>query len=490
MKKIIIIGGGLGGLTSAILLARKGFEVTILEKNNQVGGRLGIIKGKGFTFDQGPTLLLMPSVLKNYFSSVGRKIEDYLELEQIDPIYKVYTNDSGNSIEISSNNARTISTLEKIDPQDAKRYFDYLQKGNEYYQLAVNYFLNKNVHQFSDFLNPGALVALSKIGLSNQYYDHVSRFFRNDSIRAAFSFQSIYVGASPKDIPAAYSLIQFVEVAQGVWSIKGGLGAIASTFEKIATEERVNIVYEKKVKKIMVQNRKAQGVELEDGTILTADIVISNLDLPFTYQNLLEKETSPVQSRKLKHSCSSLMMYVGLKKKLPISHHTFLLPKDFLGGLNELFHGKSLPTDPGIYLNCASQTFSGMAPKGGSSLYVLVPVPNLESEIDWKKELKPFKEKVWKKINDWLKLNIKPSDIVFEKVITPNDWKESFSLLHGSTFGLSPTLFQSAFFRPQNRDPLIRNLYFVGASTHPGSGIPIVLYGAQNTVNRILDEQT
>lgn len=489
MKKIIIIGAGLGGLASAILLSRNGFDVTILEKNSHVGGKLTTFTHKGFTFDAGPTLLLMPGVLMDFFKKIGKKMEDYVTLKPIDPVYQVYVNDSGQSIEISSNNAKTLSTLQQIDATDASRYFDYLQKGNDYYQIATDFFLSQNVHQPLKLLNPASIRAFFKIGLSGSYYDHVSRYFKNDSIRAAFSFQSIYVGASPKDIPAAYSLIQFVEVSQGVWTIKGGLGAISKALEKIAREEKVKILFNRAVKKIKNVNHRASGVELIDGTILLADIVISNVDLPFTYQHLLDQNTSPVQKRKLQYSCSAFMMYVGLKKKINVGHHTFLLPKDFLGGLNELFHGDSLPTDMGIYLNCVTKTFPEMAPKGGDALYVLVPVPNLQSNIDWSTESKPFKEKVWKKINAWLKLTISEKDIAFEKIVTPLDWQESVSVLHGSTFGLSPTLFQSAIFRPQNRDSVIRNLYFVGASTHPGSGIPIVLYGAQNTVNRILDEQ-
>lgn len=489
MKKITIIGAGLGGVAAGIELARKGFCVTILEKNSQAGGRLKTIREKGFTFDSGPTLLLMPNVLRSFFSRMGRKMEDYIQLVPIEPIYRVYQG-KNKPIQISADKHKTKAAIEKISPADAKRYDDYLAKGKKYAELATEFFLDANVHHLTHFLNPKALGALLTIGFSKSYYGHVGEFFKNDQVRSTFSFQSIYVGASPTDIPAAYSLIQFVEVTQGVWSIPGGLGELMRTLEKMAKEEGVLIQYKRTVKQIKVQNNRTTGVELTDGFFVPADIVISNADLPFTYQHLLLDKKSPVQSRKLAYSCSSFMMYLGIKKKLKIGHHTFLLPENFLESMNELFHDKKMPKDPGIYLNCPTKTFPKMAPKGMDALYVLVPVPNLEGKIDWEKEKAAFRNRVLEKINRVLKLNITQKDIRVEKIVTPMDWKNGLNLVQGSTFGLSPTLFQSAFWRPQNRDLVIKNLYFVGASTHPGSGIPIVLYGAKNTVQRIVEEQS
>lgn len=488
MKKIIIIGAGLGGLAAGIELKRSGFDVTILEKNKKGGGRLQAMHEKGFTFDRGPTLLLMPDVLKGFFKRMGRNMGDYVRLIPINPIYDVHVGEK--VLKIRSDHGKNKKEIKKISEADAKHYDGYIAKGKEYYDLATELFLDRNVHRPMDFLNPKSLNAFLKIGLSKSYYDHVKDFFQNGMVRAAFSFQSIYVGASPTDIPAAYSLIQFVEVDQGVWSIKGGLGKLTGILEAIAKEEGVVIQYGREVREIKLDENRATGVELADGFFVPGDIVISNVDLPFTYANLLPGKKSPVQTRKLEHSCSAFMMYLGVKKKLKIGHHTFLLPENFLESMKELFQDKKMPTDPGIYLNCPSKTFPQMAPKGMDALYVLVPVPNLESGANWEKEKEGFKEKVMEKINRVLKLKISKKDIKVEKIVTPMDWKGDLSLLHGSTFGLSPTLMQSAFFRPQNRDPKIKNLYFVGASTHPGSGIPIVLYGAKNTVQRIREEQS
>lgn len=487
MKKIIFIGGGIGALASATLLARKGFEVTIIEKNEKVGGRLNKINENGFLMDKGPTLLLMPWVLKEFFKNAGEKIEDYFELKQIDPVYDVYFG-SKKKISISSDNAKTLEAIRKISEKDADNYFKYLAKGQEYYKLAKENFLTKNVHKITDFLNPQSLLGLMTIGLSNTYYQHVCKHFENENVRAAFSFQSIYVGASPEDIPAAYSLIQFVEVSEGVWSIEGGLNKVAEALEKIALKNKVKIMKNTEVEKIQGEGDRAKGVRLKDGSFVSADIVVSDVDLPHTYKDLIKENSSPVQNRELIHSCSAFMIYAGIKRKLPLKHNIFLLPKNFISALNDLFHNKKMPEDPGIYLNVPSKTFPSMAPKGKESLYILVPVPNKEADINWKKEKGKFRKKVLEKINSILEIDLKEEDFEFEKIITPDDWENDLSLEYGSTFGLAPTLMQSAFFRPQNKDPKIKNLYFVGASTHPGSGIPIVLFSANNLVQRIIEE--
>ncbi|MBI5553892.1 MAG: phytoene desaturase, partial [Candidatus Diapherotrites archaeon] len=349
-------------------------------------------------------------------------------------------------------------------------------------------FLRKNVHQIRDFLNPTAILALLQIGFFQKYWDHVSHYFKNPKIRAALSFQSIYVGAAPTRIPAAYALIQFVEATQGVWTIEGGLHQLAGALEKIGTQKGVKFHSGKGVKRILVRNTLAYGIELEDGTIHEADLILSNADLPRTYHALLPAGQSPLQRRKLKHSCSAFMMYLGIRRTLPIQAHTYLLPEEFLGALEDIFVKEKIPSDPGIYLHAPAKLHSENAPEGMEALLVLVPVPNTENKTDWKMFTPSFRQRVLEKINRVLKLNIQETDIVFEKIRTPADWENEFFLGHGSTFGLAPTLLQSAFFRPPNRDPKIKNLYFVGASTHPGSGIPIVLFSAQNVVRRIQEE--
>ncbi|MEM4257112.1 MAG: phytoene desaturase family protein [Candidatus Diapherotrites archaeon] len=487
MKKIVVIGAGVGGLSAAIQLKRAGYEVEIIEKNNEVGGRLNKFEKNGFTFDTGPTLLLMPWVLKEFFKKVNRKIEDYLELVEIEPIYDVYLGNKNNKITISRKIEVLKKSMKKISEEDEKNLTKYLIAGKDYYENAKKHFLQKNVHKIQDIINLDSLKALIKIGFSQTYFEHVKKYFKNDLIKAAFSFQSIYVGASPTKIPAAYSLIQYVEITEGVWCPKGGMNKIREALEKIAKEENINIKKNTEAKKIIVKNNKCEGALLSNGEIITSDIILSNVDLPFTYNKLLEPNISPTQKRKLEYSCSAIVIILGIKRKLNIRHHTFILPENFLKSLEELFTTKIIPEDPGIYINCPSKTFPKTAPKNKESIYILIPVPNNQSKIDWKKEYKTFRKKIFEKIKKVLEIDLEEI-IEFEKPILPEDWEKNYSLLYGSTFGLAPTLFQSAFFRPQNRDPKIKNLYFVGASTHPGSGIPIVLFSANNIVERIIEE--
>lgn len=488
MKKILVIGAGIGGLCTAAMLSKKGFDVTVLEKNARVGGRLSGFSAEGFTFDAGPTLLLMPWVLDDFFKSIGLRREDFLSLQPVDPVSRIHFAPGQPWLELTSDVAKMKANLVAFSQTDAACYDAYLEKSGQYYEAALTAFLKSNVHRVTDFLRPSVLSAFLKVGLSGSYWDHVCRYFDDARIRAAYSFQSIYVGASPRDIPAAYGLIQYVEATQGAWTVRGGLNRIADALQHAATQAGAKILTGKKVARIRLEGNRAVGVELADGSFQPADLVLSNADLPYTYAHLLPEKSSPVQSRKLEPSCSAFMLYLGVKRKLPIGPHTFLLPQDFLGGLDELFHEKRLPADPGIYLNCPSKLFPEMAPKNGDALYVLVPVPNLQAGIDWKKERLSFRRRVLDKINAWLGLDLKDADVAFERIVTPEDWRDQYSLEWGSTFGLAPTLNQSAFFRPQNRDPKIKNLYFVGGSTHPGSGIPIVLFSADNVVERITHE--
>lgn len=487
MMRVAVIGAGLGGLYAAALLAGQGHDVHVFEKNANVGGRLHGFSEKGFTFDAGPTLLLMPDVLRHACESLGERLDDHLSLKQVQPVYDVHVF-PGKHLALHSEAPKTQRELARVDASDAARYPDYLVQSRKHYEAALAFFLERNVHRATDFLSLEAAKAFFAVGLSGSYHDHVARFFKNPTIQAALSFQSIYVGGSPYRIPAAYSLIQYVEATQGVWSVQGGVFQIASALHKIAEKKGASIHTRAPVSRIATENDRATGVELDDGSFFGADVVLCNADLPHAYAHLLAPNTSPVQKRKLDPSCSAFMLYLGVNRKLALNHHTFLLPKDFKNGMHDLFESKQLPSDPGIYLCCASKTFPDLAPQGCDALYVLVPVPCLQSGIDWKKAAPAFRNVVLDKINAWLGLDLKDEDFVFERMVTPEDWKHQFGLQFGSTFGLAPTLMQSAFFRPQNRDPTISNLYFVGASTHPGSGIPIVLFSAKNVVQRIQDD--
>jgi len=479
--RAIIIGAGVGGMASACRLAKLGISSTIYEKNNSVGGRLNSIREKGFRIDTGPTLLLMPWVVREFFSDVGRKIEDYLELEKLEPVYRINFDD-GSTIAPSSEKQNMLKAISSISKSDADSYDRYLKDYKKYYEIALKEFILKNFDSPIEMLSLSGIFSLISGGALKDLYSKTGEYFKDPRVRISFSLQAIYIGAPPHSIPSVYGLIPYVEFTEGVWYPKGGLSAFSDALERLCGEFKVGLRKGAEVKRIIIENGQATGVELSDGTIDKADIVISDADLPYTYLRLIpEKQRQHMKDKKVENldtSCSAFMIYLGIDGSYDIPHHNFILPLDFKKTFDEIFKSKVLPLKPGIYISNPSSHDPTLAPKGKSVIYILVPVPNLSGNVDWKKEKAALREKVLSEVEK-IGLDGIKDKIVFERIYTPEDWKGLYSLEKGATFGLSPTLWQSAALRPPNKDPKIKNLYFVGASTHPGSGIPIVLLSSK-----------
>jgi phytoene desaturase len=479
--KAIVIGAGVGGMAAACRLAKRGVQVTIYEKNARAGGRLSNFQKDNFRVDAGPTLLLMPFVLKRFFSDLGRRAEDYLRLEQLDPVYKIFFED-GSTISPSSDTKKMLEEIGRLNKKDAGAYSRWLSDYGGYYDIALREFILKNFDSPLDMLTPQGILSLISGGALRDLYSKTGDYFSDPRVRIAFSLQSVYIGAAPTKLPSVYGLIPYTEFTQGVWYPQGGLYSVAEAMEKICKELGVEIALGKAVEKITVAGGKAVGVQFSDGTREAADAVISNADLPYTYLRLVDSASRPhmpdAKVNGLKTSCSCLMFYWGIEGAVDLPHHCFLLPNDYLGTFEDIFDRKTLPKNPGIYLSNPCIHDPSLAPSGKSILYVLIPVPNISSGIDWGRETPKLRSQVIAQLE---KIGVPGMEkrIVMEKVFAPQDWKAAFNLELGATFGLSPNLTQSAAFRPPNKDKRIRNLYFVGASTHPGSGIPIVLMSAE-----------
>ncbi|MCX8198125.1 MAG: phytoene desaturase family protein [Candidatus Micrarchaeota archaeon] len=488
--KVAIIGAGVGGMASACRLAKLGCEVEIYEKNSKAGGRLSNFQENGFRVDTGPTLLLMPWVLRRLFEDLGRKMEDYLELKQLHPIYRIYFED-GSRIEPSSDAKKMIEEISKISKKDADAYSRYLADYRKYYQIALSEFIEKNFDSPLDMLSLRSISALLSSGALRDMYSKTGDYFSDPRVRIAFSLQSVYIGAAPTKLPAVYGLIPYVEFTEGVWYPKGGLYSIAEALIALCNELGVRIHTSRGVERIMVEDGVAKGLALADGTKAEADAVISNADLPYTYLRLIDERHRPHMTDSkvlsLKTSCSAFMLYLGIEGEVGLPHHSFILPSDYLKTFEDIFDRKAMPQKPGIYIANPCAHDSSLAPEGKSIIYVLIPVPNLSSGIDWKKEAPKLREIALRKLEE---IGVKDIEkrIVMERVFTPYDWKEAYGLENGATFGLSPHLLQSAAFRPPNKDRKIKRLYFVGASTHPGSGIPIVLLSAELIEKRFRDD--
>ena len=483
--RVIIIGAGIGGLAAAARLAHAGHEVEIFEKDSGPGGRCGRLSVDGFHFDTGPTILLMPEVLEETFASVGRKVSDYLKLHRCDPNYRIHFHD-GSDVTFSTDLVGMQRELERIEPGSFSPYLKFLAKGKKQYQVSVERFVSRNFDSAADFFTPANLWNAWKIDAHRRMYAYVSDSFSDERLRAALTFQTMYLGISPYDSPAVYGLLPFTELAVGVWFPQGGLYAVPKALEKVCLEEGVRIHYRSPVAKVLEEEGRASAVLLADGTRVEADLVLINADLPWAYKNLLKDTSAQLPKvEKLKYTSSAFMMYLGVRRKYPeLEHHNVIFGSDYKGSFDDIFKNGKVPDEPSFYVNAHAHTDPSLAPEGKDAIYVLVPVPNREAKIDWRVEAPKLRAKIFARL---AKLGFPDleKDIEIERTFTPDDYETQLNLERGAAFGLSHNITQVGPFRPQNVDKSIKNLFFVGASTQPGTGIPMVMLSAKLVAERI-----
>lgn len=487
---VIVVGAGIGGMCTAARLARLGCKVTVLEKETTVGGRANRMTQDGFTFDTGPTLLMMTEVLGETFEFCGKHLSDYLTLHQLEPNYQVIFGDSSR-IEVSSNLPRFSQELARFDAQAPEQFYRYFADVAEFYRVARHNFIEKNFNKISDFLNPQHGYRLwRKRGLS-KLWDFTGRYFADERLRQLFSFQSMYLGVSPYEAPAIYSTVSYMETGLGIWYPKGGMYSLSLALRKLCTDLGVEIKTSQDVQQILVENRKAVGVVVNNKTVL-ADMVIANADLVYTYNQLIPAQDRPhMPNQKLetyRQASSALLFYFGVDHELPnLLHHNVVLSKRFKQNLDQIFQEKKIPTDPSFYVYVPTKTDPKLAPRGKHVMYILVPVPNLEAQANWGKAEAKLKQQVIGRINKEFHLDL-AKHIKTQASFGPQDFEQKYNLFNGSAFGLSHTFFQSGYFRPANYSRDISNLYFVGASTYPGGGIPMVTLSAKLVVERIQND--
>jgi phytoene desaturase len=488
---IIVIGAGIGGIATAARLAKNGYIVTVLEKNGTPGGRCNQIVQDGHRFDIGPTLFLMPEVWEETFASLGERMSDHLDLRRIDPTYKVHFDD-GLQLELTSNIGAMQTQLESVEKAAFTGFLSYIAEGARHYKISLEKFVGRNFYSLFDYFNLKNLPLIFKLKALDKHYRNTGRFFKDERLKAAFTFQNMYLGLSPYDAPATYSLLQYTELAEGVWYPMGGMYAAIQALVKIAEKLGVKFMYNMPVKEIVVSGNQATGVVTEDGRVFAADILIGNADLPYIYKELLP---DPAEARKLDkklYTCSTIMFYWGLDKAYPqIAHHNVFLAGDYKASFDQIFKDHALPDKPSFYLHAPARTDPAAAPAGQDTLYVLVPVGHLDaaSEQDWDERIRRARRTVFERLSKEMGIDDLKGHIKFEIVSQPRVWKEQFNLEKGAAFGLSHNFWQVGYLRPQNRHKKYKNLYFTGASTHPGTGLPIVLLSARLTTERILLEK-
>lgn len=491
MKKIIVIGAGVAGLSAAVRLQKLGYEVTLYEKDRQVGGKMNQIKTAGFTFDLGPTIVMIPEIYREVFEFCGKDPDDYISMKKVDPMLKLYFNKE-EPIEFSNDLIELTKTLENISPEDTQGYFAFLADIYQRYTIAKEAFITKSFRGFWDFYNPKSLWAGIRLRTFSDAYTSISKFVKDDRLRKSLAFQTLYIGVSPYQGPSLYTIIPMIELFYGVYFIEGGMYTLATSLARLFEELGGKIVYETSVDEILIDNKIAKGIRIRKEQVM-ADAIVCGADFPYAMKELIpdERKRGKYTNKKIakfEYSCSCFLMYLGLDKKYPEEHlHSIYFAEDFKQNVDDLFERGKLPDDPSFYLYRPSLMDDSLAPEGQEGLYVLVPVPELSKYEKWTEQtMQAYRQKIIRLLKEKTIFKDIDEHIVSETLITPKDFSERFNAYNGATFGLKPTLKQSNYYRPHNKFSAAENLYFCGSSTHPGAGVPIVMQSAKLAVEELL----
>lgn len=479
-QKIIVIGSGFGGLGAAIRLAAKGYEVHILEKRDKLGGRAYTYEINGFKFDGGPTVITAPFMLDDIWAAAGRKREDYVTLTPCDPFYRIFDHNR-EFFDYNGDPEFIYKQIAKRNPDDVEGYKTFMGKTKVIFEKGFIELADKPFLNFTDMLK----VAPDLIRLQSykSVYQYVSQYIKDEFLRRCFSFHPLLIGGNPFDAPSIYAMIHYLEREWGIHYVMGGTGALVDGMGRLFTELGGKITLNAEVDEIMIDDstRKATGVRLNDGTVMKADIVVSNADVAFTYLNMIapqyRKKNSDKRVKNLKYSMSLFVIYFGTKRKYReqgLAHHNIILGERYKELLRDIFKMKTVADDFSLYLHMPTLTDPSLAPDGGESFYVLSPVPHLGSGTDWTTAAKRYRDVIMQFLEDEYLPDLQ-ANIVAEHYIDPLHFQDTLNSYMGAAFSVQPILLQSAWFRPHNRSEDIPNLYFVGAGTHPGAGLPGVL---------------
>jgi phytoene desaturase len=488
-KSAVIIGAGVGGIATAVYLVKNGYAVNVFEKNSAPGGRCGQLIRDGHRFDLGATMLMMPGIYREVFQSLGIPLFENNDIKPLENLYKIYF-DNNEVIAFSPDENKMKVQLEKIEPGSFEKSQKYVSTGYEIFQIGINKLIGRNfdnIFQFVNFRNVGMLIKL-KTYISN--YSYVKKFFRHPHLRMAYTFQNIYVGQSPFNSPALFSMVPAAELTEGSFFPVGGMFSIVEKLLSAAMSSGVRFHYNRPVKNIGVNGKMADRIILDDGSEIKADIIVGNADLPYVYRTMLPDRRKSARLDSMKFSCSAICYHWGLDKIYPqLGHHSVFLSDGFREGLNRIFKDKSVSDNPSFYVHAPVRTDPSAAPGNQDTLSVIVGAGHVDKrkKQDWDDLKKKTRKAVLQRLKK-LGLEDIEDHIKFEICYTPESWESACNITRGSVFGsLAHNIFQMGYFRPHNRHSRYKNLFFVGGSTHPGNGIPNILLSAKLTAERILN---
>jgi len=480
-KKVIVIGSGFGGLASALRLRAKGYEVTLLEKHPDLGGRARVFKKGNFIYDGGPTVITAPYLIEELFSLFNKKISNYVKIVPLDLWYRFVFND-GETFDYSGNEKSMEKEIKKFSEKDYEGYNKLVKFTEKIFDKGFTDLSDKPFNNFSFMIKQ--IPSLLNLKSYKSVYGLVSNYISNEKLRRVFSMHPLLVGGNPFTTTSIYTLILFLEKKWGIHYSMGGTGSVVKALEKLMEEENIRIIKDAEVTEIISKNKDVKAVKVNKSKIIDCDYVVCNSDPPNVYKNLIKSKDNynflfKQKMKRMDYSMGLFVYYFGSKKQYKnVAHHTIYFGKSYEEHLEKIFEKKVLSEDISYYLHRPSATDPNMSPNGQDAFYVLVPVPNNLSNISWSNEGEKFKDLILDKMDKSVLPGIK-ENVVSDFYLTPDYFEKDLATLHGSGFSIQPKFSQSAYFRFHNQSEVFDNLFFVGAGTHPGAGMPGVISSAK-----------
>jgi phytoene desaturase len=487
-EHIVIIGAGIGGLSSGALLAKRGYQVTILEKNEHPGGRANIFTAEGFTFDMGPSWYLMPDIFEHFYELMEEDINEHLNLVKLSPSYRVFFPHDKDFpvLDIHSDLDKDLETLEKLEPGVSDTLRKYLERSGQPYGIAKQSFMYRNYNSILDFFQWDLMREGRHMNPLQTMENYLNKWFKDDRLKKILEYTLVFLGSAPSKTPALYNIMNYIDFHYGVYYPKGGIYTIIESLVRMNNKHGVTIKTNTPVEKIYIEDGTAKGVVLADGTIVRSDYVISNADLWFTETKLLEEKYQTFPQKFWDKSVmgpSAFILYLGLNTEVPhLTHHNLRFGKDWKRNFKEIFDDPQLPNDPSYYVCKPTHTDTNVAPAGQDILFVLVPIPAGITPTE--EERKAYRDKLITMMKEDLDMPNLEEMISYERAYWGEDFANDYNAYQGTALGMAHTLRQTLL-RPGNKSKKVKNLFYTGAGTNPGIGMPICLISGELVYKRI-----
>lgn len=472
--EVVIVGAGFSGLATSALLGKQGFDVTVVEKNEQPGGRASVWEKDGFLFDMGPSWYLMPDVFERFFAEFGKKPEELMELKRLDPSYRVFYG-PGDTLDIAADLDKNLAKFEEMEENGAKKMKDYLASAQHQYNVAMDQFIYKDYVHLTDFFNRKLIVEGTKLHIFDKLDHYAQRFFSDPKIRKVLEYNIVFLGGTPYNTPALYALMSHVDFNLGVWYPMGGMGKLVDAIYNLAKSQGVEFRFNESVKKIDVDGKIAKNVVTAKGEI-SADYIVVNADYAYAETNLLENKHQTYSKKYWEGKAiapSALLFYLGLDKKIEgLLHHNLYFHPQWENHFTSIFDEPAWPAEPSYYVSCTSKTDDSVAPEGKENIFILVPVaPGLKDTPETRGR---YYDQILGHLENLIGEDMRDA-VVVKRSFAHNDFTERYNAYKGTALGFAHTLRQTAIFRPRHRSKKVKNLYYTGHYTHPGIGVPMVI---------------